>query len=511
MAASQSHHGPATPEFYTLPSSPAYRCVDRFSLLDGDTGSPEEDADGLVPFWPLLCTILSQPVPSPAALTALLDTISATLRGTAHPAGDYALLREAIAAAGSRSTTSSRAGREEEEEKEDGEADASFFLRRVWPRLVKLALEMPALFPAGQLPVLGRGPQSLSLSRKQAACLVVHQFLRTLARPGWMMTEDGEDGICDFGVWYAGEESQRHPRAARAYLWALMRYFEGVVCDEAAVGVPREGWAVEYTVRSLAEDQEGVLRGGAGSGQGCPLGDVEVVVVERYDVSPASLGLPGGAAVVAANKFIGFGRSATQEEVHVGTSPEACPAVLVTPPLRNDQVLVVRGAQAMVNITGRGRDIRVEKMSTPSGGVCAWRSRTMLFMDALELDMVESRDQALPDLLPGNMDREIRKAYTAFSAGGFNEVRTGLWGCGAFGGDPETKMLLLWMAASLAGARLMIICDRDLGAFAEELQLTLERAKGTLQDVKHLRQLLEEGQGHLGRGQVLAWVRQKIE
>lgn len=473
------------PRFYTLPSSPAYRCSDRFSILDDDCNESEplEDSNGFVPFWPLLRSILSQPVSSTAALTSILDTISVTLCGTAHPAGDYALLREAISA-------------------NHSQGEQSFFCR-VWPCLVDLALRMPTLFPTGHIPVLGPRAVRLAFSRRQTACLVVHQFLRTLSKPAWMH----DDGLCDFGVWYAGEEQQRQPSAARAYLRALMRYFEEVVCEEGRVGMAKEEWDVEYTLRSLTGDLEDAFTSMVG--RGCPLGEVEVMVVERYDVSPASLGLPDGAVVVAANKFIGFGQSATQEEVHVGASPEACPAVLVTPPLKDNQVLVVRGVQAMVNITGRSRDIRVEGMLVPSDGERAWRYRTMLFMDALELDGAEYPDLALPDLQPGNMSREIRKAYTAFSSGGFKEVRTGLWGCGTFGGDRETKMLLVWIAASLAGVRLVITCDHDLAVFAEELQLTVGEARRVLRDVQSLWNLLDQGRECVTNG-VLTWIRGKL-
>lgn len=42
-----------------------------------------------------------------------------------------------------------------------------------------------------------------------------------------------------------------------------------------------------------------------------------------------------------------------------------------------------------------------------------WRRRTVLFMDALELDSHDT-SELTPDLLPGNVDCELRKAYTVF-------------------------------------------------------------------------------------------------
>jgi poly(ADP-ribose) glycohydrolase len=476
--------------FYPLPSSPTIRVLDRFSLLPDSLTQQLEDSSGYVPFWPLLSHLLFPPdqhqfnptVTTFAALTSLLDTISVTLRDTSHPAGDYALLREAI---------TSYFG------------NGTIFFTSVWPMIVDLALEMPILFPSGKLPILGRGgTEEVVLSRRQAACLVVHLFLRTVSTPEW---KEEREGLHDFGIWYAAE-GQRQVSAARMYLAAVMRYLGEVICGEEGIVGDDEGWVVRYTLRAL---EEGVFMEMLGK-RGCPLREVEVQVVERYDLSPASLGVPGGAAVVSANKYIGFGQSATQEEVHVGSSPEACLAVLFTPPLRDDQVLIVRGAQAMVNITGQRRDIRAEEMPAHDGGVKAWRERTMLFMDALELDMVEA-ETCLPDLLPGKMDREIRKACTAFSSDRFREVRTGLWGCGAFNGDPGVKMLLLWLAASLAATRLVIVCDRSDQKFAEEFRIVVGRAKEVIWDTADLRQLLDQVPRTLVRSQTLPWVREQLE
>lgn len=44
-----------------------------------------------------------------------------------------------------------------------------------------------------------------------------------------------------------------------------------------------------------------------------------------------------------------------------------------------------------------------------------WQERTVLFIDALELDFYDT-SELTPNLLPGNIDRELRRAYTAFSS-----------------------------------------------------------------------------------------------
>ncbi|KAK4451389.1 hypothetical protein QBC34DRAFT_54580 [Podospora aff. communis PSN243] len=453
-------------ETYQLPSSPTFTCIDRFSLHPDP--NVVEDANGQVPFWPILSSVLSLSITSAASLIDVLETISTTLIGTTAPANDHLLLRNVL------------------EESPD-------FFPVVWPCVAKLALEMQVLFPDGHIPVLGRKMNEIRLSRRQVACLVAHQFLRTLRAPSWR-----DDGMHDFGIWYSME--QRQESAAKAYLLALMVYFREVVAKLEG----ERGWKLVFTLRSLKVEDL------SDDGEECPLAEIEVEIVAEYNTLPRSLGLPGGAAVVAANKLVGFGQSATQEEVHVGISPEACPAVLMTPILDHDQALVVQGAQAMINITGKRRAIGAAATEAPEDGDGNWEERRMLFMDALELDL-DSNSAGLPDLQPGNVDREIGKAYTAFCSGGFREVRTGLWGCGAFGADPVVKVLILWFAASLAGIKLTVVCDEEIRPVAEQLGVIISAVKRRLQNAAAIRRLLKDGpQGLRTHHQTALWYKERL-
>jgi poly(ADP-ribose) glycohydrolase len=46
--------------------------------------------------------------------------------------------------------------------------------------------------------------------------------------------------------------------------------------------------------------------------------------------------------------------------------------------------------------------------------------------------------------------RELNKALIAFSYPNKKVLSTGKWGCGAFGGDPQLKFMIQWMAATVA-------------------------------------------------------------
>jgi poly(ADP-ribose) glycohydrolase len=350
---------------------------------------------------------------------------------------------------------------------------------------MQLALELPHHFPSGSLPILGIHSKSstLKLSKRQTACLIAHQFLCTLRAPVW------REECYDFSIWYAS--GQRHEQACTTYLTCLVTYLE-TLFHASGESQTDSSHYITYMLVTAKPGYEAL-----GSSR-VPLGPLDIMLTDSYQTCPEQLGLPSGAAVVAANRHIGFGQSASQEEVHVASSPDACPAVLVTPPLASNQVLVVRGAEAVLNITGQRREIKAMAQAA-EGPLADWRQRTMLFMDALELDIASDLN-GLPDLVPRNLEREVNKAAIAFSSGLFQVVYSPLWGCGAFGGDPFVKVMLLWCAASSAHTPLKVLCDRESQDLASSLQglVTLVRERLTsAQDLMGLLRSIPRGTARL--------------
>jgi poly(ADP-ribose) glycohydrolase len=355
-----------------------------------------------------------------------LDTISVTFRGSAG--SNFAYLKQFLLDIW----------------------DNQRFFDETWPKCVQLALEMPILFSSGSLVPLTQHTPNQQYSKRQIACLVIHQFLCTLERPSWMQA----DGSPDFHIWFGDE--QPHPKAVHAYLYALFTYFDRIATD-----APTSSSLISFMLQSSTVPQ-------IDSPSPC-FTNLTIHELSTPRMIPSLLGLPSGACVISANKYIGFGRTGTQEEMHVGSTPEACPAVLITPPLEDREVMVVQGAESMIEMEGYGREAKLSIVLKK--GAWDWRSRTMLFMDALELDLSDTGEGfSVPDLLPGNVDRELTKAYSAFSSGlklsstelataAYVEVVTGLWGCRAFGGNKEIKTVIQWCAASIAGVSLAFVCE----------------------------------------------------
>ncbi|KAI1758037.1 poly glycohydrolase-domain-containing protein [Xylaria castorea] len=381
---------------YLLPCAASFRCLDRFSILDDLVEL--EDADGQVPFWPLLTTLLRSSMETPPQLAELLDTIAVTLRGSSGPARDYQLLKS--------------------------------FINDLQPA-------------------------------DQTACLVVHQFLCTLRAPVW------REDFFDFSIWYTS--GQRHEQSCRTYLACLFTYLKTFLDTPESILEDRN---IQYTLVTAKPDFAAI-----GSSP-VPLCPIEIVVVDNYQTCPAQLGMPSGAAVNSANRYVGFEQSATQEEVHVGNSPEIYPAVLVIPPLGGKQVLAIRGAEVVLNIAGKRREIKAAAHEV--GGSVDWCQRTMLFMDALELD-VEGDENGLPDLAPQNLIRDLNKATIAFSSGLYEVVHR----------DPFVKVLLLWCAASVAHTSLKIICDRDSQEAAFNLHSLIAAARKRHETAQSLIELLQ--------------------
>jgi poly(ADP-ribose) glycohydrolase len=457
------------PSSFLLPNSTSCRVLDRFSDLP-DNVQVEEDDEGKIPFWPLLHNLISTPVLNIALLIDRLQTIAANAETCQD--GDYGFLKRFL---------------------QDHDEDK--ILHVIWPKIRDVALDLPMYFPSGQLELL-RPDSPLRLSRGQVACLVAHQFLCS------SVPQRSDDGYQDLGIWYSSE--QRHPVAVRMYLEALFIYFESLPKAQDLLHNHRAGSDEPHSFVSYELHQSSQV-----SLANARLGPVQVKYMDVHtsDTHHPHVQGKGGAVVVSSNKVIGFGQSATQEEIFVGIAPEAYPVVLVAPHLADNTVITVSGARAMVDARGQRRDIEWEARPVASfdNDPNSWQGGRLVFMDALEMDMLErSSSNGLPDLYPENIDREINKATNGFTSYKGDSIFTGLWGCGAFGGDPGVKLMVLWLAAGTAAVELNVVLGPGEHHLGKELEKVVTACDGlTVNDVRELLLRVPE---ELRREGILGWI-----
>ena len=145
-----------------------------------------------------------------------------------------------------------------------------------------------------------------------------------------------------------------------------------------------------------------------------------------------------------------------------------------------DEVVVTSGLWTHSSWTGHGRHAKMTRLFDHDE-----RPLTQYIVaDALELDVLDREDGTIPDLQPGNVERETRKLYAAFrsakevwskekilsdsAASSEDDFKVELppWGCGAFGGNLAIKAKCMMMAAALAGLEsrhVELVVTRDRG------------------------------------------------
>lgn len=203
----------------------------------------------------------------------------------------------------------------------------------------------------------------------------------------------------------------------------------------------------------------------------------------------------GALQVDFANRFVGGGvlrSGCVQEEIRMALAPEMILSRLVCEELTESEVLFMSGAPDFCTATGYAERFRflqgcdpwatpgdeedsrsnAHRLVLPLVPAHVTHPRTqepMLMHDVcvLAMDARNFRVQGRPSdqYQPHYLRRELHKAYVGF--GGVPEsfaalpavrtgaIATGHWGCGAFRGDKELKLLLQWCAAAEAGGRVL--------------------------------------------------------
>ena len=152
-----------------------------------------------------------------------------------------------------------------------------------------------------------------------------------------------------------------------------------------------------------------------------------------------------------ANAYVGggvVGHGAVQEEIRFFICPDLMVGRLVTPKLRENEALRMRGTERVSKYTGYSMSYAWDGDFQDQTGIS---SKGFRDVDVVAFDAMSFRTKPKDQTRHTNLARELNKAFAAFTCDQkTTAVSTGNWGGGAFGGSVELKFLLQWIAASRA-------------------------------------------------------------
>lgn len=265
------------------------------------------------------------------------------------------------------------------------------------------------------------------IPRAEVAGWVAHMFLGTLAPPSAAHPD------VDFARLLMGSAE-----STAAKLRCVLAYF-----DRIADGAPKGRFAVDRRVVPPRTTFEWL-------GDASPLTDVTV------DASGTIEDAGGHLQVDFANAYLGGGvlrRGCVQEEIRFSVAPEHLAAMIVSPRMRDDEAIVMRGAARFCRTRGYASTLTYAG-SFDDPTPCAPDGTPDVAFVAV--DAVDYRTgEVAKQFGEAAMLRELNKARAGWRRDARQQpVATGNWGCGAFLGDPPLKAVLQWIAASAEGRAL---------------------------------------------------------
>ncbi|KAJ8672540.1 hypothetical protein QAD02_003799 [Eretmocerus hayati] len=319
------------------------------------------------------------------------------------------------------------------------------------PKMIQLALQLPNLI-TGSVPLLRRHTsKSISFSQLQVASLLANAFFCTFPRRNSSnpQSEYGSFPYMNFNRLFSSfsEEKSTRCQSVMEKLKCIFHYFRRVTskAPEGTITIQRRFIPKKNCPRW--EKQQMKL--------------LPLHITSKGTIESQGVGL---LQVDFANKFVGGGvlnYGCVQEEIRFVICPELLITMLVTEALDDTEALVINGVERFSKYEGYSDSFKwsgdfVDETPRDSSG----RLKTcVVAIDALYFKQPNAQFSM------GNVIRELNKAYVGFSSevpvSDLPAIATGNWGCGAFRGDPQLKVLLQLMSAAVAGRSMVYFTFGD--------------------------------------------------
>jgi poly(ADP-ribose) glycohydrolase len=184
-----------------------------------------------------------------------------------------------------------------------------------------------------------------------------------------------------------------------------------------------------------------------------------------------------------------LGNGCGQEEIKFITCPDLIAALFFTEPLLDHEALIITGAKPYSTYRGYGQDFEYVGEANPS----APSSEVIIAIDNIDF----SAHNQCRLYTQQYIDREILKAYASFKNCTSKKIATGNWGGDALQvcinhfllimvlrqdlfsqGDCQLKMMIQWIAATMAQKELVYYCVGNATS-ANELRWISQKYRST--------------------------------
>ena len=345
--------------------------------------------------------------------------------------------------------------------------DKERMFAEVLPNVAALACELDSLFRK-PIPKLVRQRQaSITMSQRQAACLLANAFFCTLSHSLVTVGREGAERTRQKDHYYAINFASLFARARRAgrqsakiaKLACVMHYFDRVTAADRLFN-----GAITYRRRVLTTFPDW-------SSSDAELGRLHVTWSGFIDVDGA-----GMLQVDFANRRIGgsvIGDGCVQEEIRFVVCPELMVARLLADPMDDNECIVVIGCECFSETSGYGDTFRwrADHQDDTTIDACDRRRTEVVAIDATPFrcrtDVQFSDDSVTRETNKAYcgfyVDSDARAAATSKTSAVYRRkaVATGNWGCGAFRGDNRLKALIQMMACAVLGRDLCYFTFHD--------------------------------------------------
>ncbi|XP_027361287.1 poly(ADP-ribose) glycohydrolase 1-like isoform X2 [Abrus precatorius] len=464
-----------------------------------------EDLNSILPFLPLLIRSSNLYWPS-QAVEILRELASGRVDSVEHLLDAISHIRNALSLSSQFCSSSALHGYALFLNDVMSEEESKQFLNEVVPAFGNLLLRLPSLLEAhyenadrvidGDGATVRTGLRILDSQEAGIVFLSQELIAALLACSVFCLFPVNDRSVrhlplINFDGLFASMYDDYHENLAQK-VWCIVHYFQRITSD-----MPKGFVSFERKVLPFKNDAVHI------SYPDVNFWSTSAIPLCKFEVHSSGLiedQTSGAVEVDFANKYLGGGalrRGCVQEEIRFMVSPELIAGMLFLPAMADNEAIEIVGVERFSSYTGYASSFKfngdyVDKRDVDALG--RWKTR-IVAIDALcspgmrqystnfllrEINkafcgfLYQSNCQQYQKILQENgcsssgaatltsmetseiktSNHEIRNSQNDYDMMDQDNnnigVATGNWGCGAFGGDPEVKTIIQWLAASQA-------------------------------------------------------------